>query len=557
MNEFIKKHLAEILRPFAEHVDELHQSVDNLAGDLENTEKKATNAHEKLEAQQKQLQTTRADLDKTNTMALATKAGLEKTNSEKALLEASHAETKEHLTKTHNRLLEAVAHLEKLQRGFDETNSSLNRTQLALSTTQKHLATEVERKQKQHEETLANHESALAATSKLLADTKRFSENSHDEFKAHVEAREKLNRSDRERFEKIDDKTFHMSTMLTETINRLNTHANHLRSTNSAIRPMQEKVNNIERFRDTTQKEQKEQNTHLANLQQEIDSMNAILADWQYKFKDMDPNFNVAEEIKMLKANLAKANGHIGNVQTAVEGAHASLPVHERRLQILEHGKEHHSDQLSHIQKIVGVDKQEIPQAPPLPAPSKTIAPVIAPVIEPVIEPVATPEVTPSDTKPQGQSLPKKIVKEGPSLVKLKFQDVVSQMSIKERQKQFKERFEQQQSELQRTNTSLEDINKDIQERMGPRMRTMETNIAQISKDVNELKLGMDLTEEYWKGLSRGFRETHKGVAIDRELVSTPRSASGRQMLPALARTSPPVSSKGSARYRDLGSSAP
>merc|ERR1719433_1117195 len=129
-----------------------------------------------------------------------------------------------------------------------------------------------------------------------------------------------------------------------------------------------------------------------------------------------------------------------------------------------------------------------------------------------------------------------------------RFQDVVHQVSIKERQKQFKERFDQHAHELERTNSTLADTQKDIQERIGPRMKTMEMNIARITKEVNDLKMGMDLTEEYWKGLSRGFRETHKGVAIDRELVGTPRS--GRNtILPALTGT--PRSSKmppGSAR---------
>merc|ERR1712008_465080 len=133
-----------------------------------------------------------------------------------------------------------------------------------------------------------------------------------------------------------------------------------------------------------------------------------------------------------------------------------------------------------------------------------------------------------------------------------KFQDAVSQVSIRERQKQFKERFDRNGNELEKTKTSLADTQKDIQERIGPRMRTMEMNVAQITKDVNELKLGMELTEGYWKGLSRGFRETHKGVAIDGELVSTPRLGSGRKTLPALAKTSPPVTSIGSARCRDL-----
>merc|ERR550532_2828674 len=169
---------------------------------------------------------------------------------------------------THNRLLDAVAHLEKLQAGHDETNTKLGRTQLSLSNTQKQISQDLEPKLKSHEEDLGKHDSLLAATSQLLNATKRFSENSHDEFKAHVEAREKLNRKDRERFEQVDDKIAHMSTMLTETINRLNTHANHLRTTNAAIRPLQEKVDALERRAGITDKIDKDQFATEARLQE-------------------------------------------------------------------------------------------------------------------------------------------------------------------------------------------------------------------------------------------------------------------------------------------------
>jgi len=525
MMEFIKKHLGEILRPFAEHVDELHQSVDKLTDDLQNTENKATQAHEKLEAQQKQLHTTRADLDKTNNMALSTKAGLEKTNAEKELLEAEHLETRNHLTKTHNRLLEAVAHLDKLQHGLDETNTKLGRTQLSLSNTQKQISQDLEPKLKSHEEDLAKHDSLLAATSQLLNATKRFSENSHDEFKAHVEAREKLNRKDRERFEQVDDKIAHMSTMLTETINRLNTHANHLRSTNAAIRPLQERVEKLEGAQNKTDKIDKEQYATEQKLQDEVDEINKSLSALKAKFSDHDPNFNVYKEINMLKTNLGKTNTHLGDVEGAVNGANAKMPVHERRLQILEQGKDHHTEQLSHLQKTVGVSKKEIPPPPALPPPPVGIRPVAAP----------PPQKT--DDAPTKASLPKRIIREGPSIMTSKFQDVVAQMSIKEKQKQFKERFEQQQLDMLKTNASLGDTQKELAEKIGPRIRTMENHIMSLTKDVNDLKQGMDLTEEYWKGLSRGFRETHKGVAIDRELVQTPRG--GRALLPALAKSSP------------------
>jgi len=528
MNEFIKKHLAEILRPFAEHVDELHLSVDKLTEDLASTENKATQAHDKLEAQQKQLHATRADFDKTNNMALTTKAGLKKTNAEKTLLDAEHSETKQQLTKTHNLLLEAIAHLNKLQQGIDETDTKLGRTQMSLSNTQKHISQDLEPKLKSHEEDLRKLESSLAATSKMLTATKRFSEDSHDEFKAHVEAREKLNRKDEERFENIDEKITHMSTMLTETVNRLNTHANHLRTTNAAIRPLQEVVAVLEKKMGAKDKVDRDQFATEARLQEEVDEIEKTLAWLKAKFDNDDPNFNVSEEVKKLIVNLAKTNTHLGDVETSVNGAHARMPLHERRLQLLEQGKEHHGEQLSHLQKTVGLEKTEIPKPPPLPPAPMAIQPVVAP--QPVVSPPAQ-----KTEPPVRASLPKRITREGPSIMTKKFQDVVAQVSIKEKQKQYKGLLDQHSNDISKTNASLGETQKEIAEKMGPRMRTMENHIMTLTKDVNDLKLGMDLTEEYWKGLSRGFRETHKGVAIDRELVGTPRS--GRTMLPVLAKT--------------------
>jgi len=537
MNEFIKKHLAEILRPFAEHVDELHMSVDKLTDDLANTENKATQAHEKLEAQQKQLHATRADLDKTNNMALTTKAGLEKTNAEKSILEADHSETKQNLAKTHNRLLDAVAHLTKLQQGLDETDTKLGRTQMSLSNTQKHISQDLEPKLKSHEEDLAKLESSLAATSKILAATKRFSEDSHGEFKAHVEAREKLNRKDKERFENIDEKIAHLSTMLTETVNRLNTHANHLRTTNAAIRPLQEVVAVLEKKMLAKDKVDKDQFATEARLQEEVDEIEKTLAYLKAKFADEDPNFNVNEEVKMLKVNLGETNTHLGDVETSVNGANARIPLHERRLQLLEQGTEHHGEQLSHLQKTVGVEKKEIPKPPPLPPAPVANKPVVAP--QPVVSPPAQ-----KTAPPVRASLPKRIAREGPSIMTTKFQDVVAQVSIKEKQKQYKGLLDQHSNDISETNASLGATQKEIADKIGPHMRTMENHIMTLTKDVNDLKLGMDLTEEYWKGLSRGFRETHKGVAIDREIVGTPRSQSGRStMLPALAKTPQPGAS--------------
>lgn len=245
MMAFVKQHMGEILRPFAEHVEQLHQAVEQLGEDLAATDQKVLLAHNRLDANDQIVKLVRGDLDNTTNLAQRTQSGLDKTNSEKALLEADHHETKMHLGRVHSRLLDAVAHIEKLQHGLDDTKTVLDQTKMGLENMRSHVANDVDPKISSQADDIAKLDAATRATAQLLAATKRFGEDSHEEFKAHVQAREVQNKKDKERFEASDNKSTHLSTMLTETINRLNTHANHLRTTNTAIRPLKEQFDQM------------------------------------------------------------------------------------------------------------------------------------------------------------------------------------------------------------------------------------------------------------------------------------------------------------------------
>lgn len=73
--------------------------------------------------------------------------------------------------------------------------------------------------------------------------------------------------------------------------------------------------------------------------------------------------------------------------------------------------------------------------------------------------------------------------------------------------------------------------------RMGSAERALGTNEEQVMR----ISGSLDLTQEYWKGLTRGFREAHRTVAVDKELFPAPSSPPPPPLLPAGARTTRPA----------------
>jgi len=369
----------------------------------------------------------------------------------------------------------------------------------------------------------------LNATKQLLNETKRFSEDSRDEFKGFVEATKKQDRKNKEQFDRDDERLAHLSTMLTETINRLNTHANHLRTTNTAIRPLREQFEKMSSSHYGMQKEQKGHGKHLGSLQEEIDALNRALADLRDKFGSGDKGIDLYAEVNKLRNAIGTVTNTVDGVEKQLDSTVALLPDHHKRIILLENSTTHHGDQLQHLQKTVGVDKKEVPPPPPIPA-----------VTEPVI-------------KKRPEPLARRIIKEGPQIMKRKtFLDVVKDASIKEKQKQYKDRLEDHERTMQDTNRNLADTNKELHEKMGLRVKMLEAKMNHVVPAVDQLKAGMELTEEYWKGLSHGLRESHKMVALDSELIqSHSRAPSSRGTLPALSKSPASPTSPMSVRGQD------
>lgn len=513
MMDFIRKHMGEILRPFAEHLDQLHKAVGSLGEELEENNEKTDDAHKQLAFQMRFLTEVRSDLDRTTDQAKATQAGLEQTNVEKAALEADHRETKLSLGRVSTRLSETMTQVDTLNGKVEKLLERLGKVEQEVVNTKQHITTDLEPVLKKHGDEISKLETDQQATARLLTDTKIFGENAHREFLVHVEDRARLNKRDQETFDHIHGQMSHMSTMLNENINRVGLHANHLKTTNGLVRPLKAQVEELVNSTHVMLLQQRDSSTHVEHLQGLFDQFDSEFKAMKSKFGEGDnKGANLYQSVADLDAKLKRQQASLLDAQETLKVQHESRVLHDRRLETLEEGTSILQQQTKGLQEQVGFDG---PAAAP-PPPMNLKSPKAAPAVE----------------VPAAQ--PKAAARGRASL--LKFQNAVHQMSIKERMRDNKKRLDAHDQELAAHVKKLSEQKYEL-DLKGQRVTVLERDLANANKMIEDLKSGLELTEEYWKGLSSGFRETHKTVNINNELLpkgnvtlpslQTPRSARG------------------------------
>jgi len=78
-------------------------------------------------------------------------------------------------------------------------------------------------------------------------------------------------------------------------------------------------------------------------------------------------------------------------------------------------------------------------------------------------------------------------------------------------------------------NQKLQEAHDDLKVKT-KRIEHLEKTLESLGKSVSETKDGLELTEEWWKGLSHGFRETHRQVSIEKELLPPTRPGTAFSM---------------------------
>jgi chromosome segregation ATPase len=510
MTDFIQKHMGEILRPFAEHVDQLHKAVGSLGDELQENNEKTAEAQKQLTFHQSVMASLRDDHERTTAQAKATQAALEQTNSEKTALEADHRETKLSLDRVSNRLSQTMNHVESLQGQVDKTSKMLGKVEQDLAETKQHITTDLEMVLKTHGDDIVKLQCDQEATSNLLTETTMFGERVHKDFLIHVDERAKLNRRDQETFDHIHGQMAHMSTMLNENINRVGLHANHLKTTNGLVRPLKSTVEELVNSTHVLQVQQRDTSTHVEHVQAFLGQLDSDFKTMKGMFGGQDKGPDLYHNFSDLETKVKKNQTALFNIEETLKGHNESITHHDRRVELLEDSTSTIQRQTKNLQDQVGIES-----APPPPMPTQAPRASAPRASVTVAQPEATLIPEPKSAKGMGALA--------------KFQSAVDKLSIKEAMRTYKKRLDGHDQELAGYVLKLQEQKHEM-ELKTQKMSLLERDLINANKVIEDLKTGLELTEEYWKGLSGGFRETHKTVNINNELLPP----KGNVTLPAL-----------------------
>mmetsp|Transcript_151221 Transcript_151221/g.262050 ORF Transcript_151221/g.262050 Transcript_151221/m.262050 type:complete len:651 (+) Transcript_151221:70-2022(+) len=119
---------------------------------------------------------------------------------------------------------------------------------------------------------------------------------------------------------------------------------------------------------------------------------------------------------------------------------------------------------------------------------------------------------------------------------KVDMQSYMKHMSDEARQNRMIELVPIMKEEIRESKGIIDEVHSKL-ENATPRLHSLEGDHAQLAHEVQKLRKGLELTQEYWKGFSRGLKETKKTVRQDGETATLP-NGSRMPILPPLERSS-------------------
>merc|ERR1712203_114912 len=99
-------------------------------------------------------------------------------------------------------------------------------------------------------------------------------------------------------------------------------------------------------------------------------------------------------------------------------------------------------------------------------------------------------------------------------------------------------KFEQQAADtataFEKTNAEFERMNLEL-DGVGGRVHCLEATQTEFERQLSQLNDGLGVSQEYWKGLTQGLKDTHRSIAVDGEML--PQKGTHTTSLPALVNT--------------------
>jgi chromosome segregation ATPase len=468
MNDFIREHITRILQPFGEHVDDLRKAVDLLQSDLMETDEKANRSKQQLETHTQKLSVLRTDIDKVTAQAAKTQSSLEETIPEQTRLCADLKKTKEKLNSN-------CAFTEAIDQKATATETKLSETcdivsQLVkdLAQTDLHIEEKVEPDIRDLREYLGSLNERHEGTVAHLNDTKEFAEKTDADFQAYVKAYGLQKQKDDRRFAHINASLGDYGSMLKDTDARLQSQVDHLKTTITMVKALRSKLDRKSDELDATTALSRQTadlfESWLPDLEHQRETVRRIAGD----IDNQDPN-----ETGNLKDQVMKVHKTISNLREKVDSQDAILEQYQglindegARVVTLDKDLKRLGEHVDKLADRVGVE--HVPNA--------------------------------------GQQAMQKFV------------SAVKAHSLTAKAKATSAALDEHASHLDKIDNKILGTVGDLDVTKNMLDKTIEA-LDLVQRKVDDLSAAQDLTQEYWQGLSKGLRETHKSVALENSLL--------------------------------------
>jgi len=526
MTLFIQAHMRSILKPFGDHVDELQKSMVRVQTQVLQAASVSEHNSNRLEEVSGLIHGLRSDLGQTAKQANTAAQGLEKLNGETADLLSASQRMKADLASVDGQLRKSEATIVELSSGLKGTRNSVGRMREGLTRVERDIAVRIGPNMDKLAVDLKNLETCHEGTARALSESRGFAESFHQAFLVFEKETQQQHGGIDRRFEHVEGEFTKLNRALKDVRDLNQLQEDHLNAIDGEILPSKQRLDQLEIARDDGRRRHSDIDKAVTDIQVQCNSLGVDVAHLVEFAADLRGD-NIVETITKLKKEATEQAENLRKLADAAGSHDVQFKEAKKRTTALEQSHASLQLQLSKLSERVG-----------LITPVSSRSPSCEPTTERHdIAAVRRPQSTAAhysfkDTLTVAPVHDGTVKKEGVSVTLVR---ALEKLSLAARTKRAMIQIQAHDKELASNTQSISKTAMQL-DNTESRVSSLEGQVASMVDDIRQISMANDLNQEYWKGLSKGLKETNRSV-VDGEVLPPRANA---MKLPVISR--PPSS---------------
>jgi len=492
MKSFIKSNLSSILKPFADHVDDLQKTVNKVNSSLLKVAAKQRQHSESLDDYNEKISSLQTELNCTSKLADSTQVALEVLTAEKQMFADEYAKTKVDLKNADERIVAAQFTIAELQTGLKGARTSVGKLREPIRKMEQDITSRIWTTIEQLIGDVRKLDMAHSDTEQSVHDTKLFMDNFHQAFQIFEEENDQRNTGHDRKFQQVEDSFTKLERTLKDMQDDTHLQSEHLNKIDGVVGPLKVRLHNLEIAREEGKRRLNEHDLIITDLKVVSRTMGVDVAKLIEFYEEAKSTLDLFGLVGSLERMLAQNHENIRNILETTEDHTSGLRKSNNRTTNLEKALNKLQEQTGRLMDHVGMPTAES----------------------------AIPSDEPHDrsqmafNRLQGAQSAASGAAKMPSAVLR----AIDKMSLNARQKRIHETVQDHGDELARSKTDLAKTATHV-ENTEHRVSLLENQMKVTQDDVKNIRSSLDLSQDYWKGLSRGFKDTNAEVNQDGKVL--------------------------------------